>query len=100
MKKWISSWKVWLTVSAVLTAVGVVGLLGRRIMLFWQLLRLHAVPTGAASVGIIGGADGPTAIFVTSPTGGPRVPWYGFPILTIAGIVGLWWSLRKRKEEQ
>ena len=47
----------------------------------------------AATVGIIGGADGPTAIFITAP------PWaaYVLPVLALlAGISGLIW-LRKNQ---
>ena len=50
----------------------------------------------AATVGIIGGADGPTAIFITAP------PWtaYVLPVLALlAGIGGLIWLRRKRKKE-
>ena len=51
----------------------------------------------AGSVGIIGGADGPTAIFVTT-----RVPeWYHFGIplmLLLVGILG-YYRLRKCKQK-
>ena len=48
-----------------------------------------------ASIGIIGGADGPTAIFVTG-----RFPWY-LPVLIVAGIAALvglliWYFKKKR----
>lgn len=49
----------------------------------------------AASIGIIGGADGPTAVFVTSPG------WMHciIPVLLLAiGILGFVW-LRKRNKE-
>lgn len=76
--------KVLLVISAVLTAIGIIGLLKR--VIWWCRTALQ-VTTGAASVGIIGGADGPTAIFVTVAQ-----PWYGFLILALIGIVGLIWS--------
>lgn len=50
-------------------------------------------PPQAASIGVIGGADGPTAIFVTAPV------WTGAliaAVLMIVGIVG-YHFLRKRK---
>lgn len=48
---------------------------------------------GAASVGIIGGADGPTAVFVTSSA---RIDW-DHVIFAICGIVGIIGYLRLRK---
>ena len=50
----------------------------------------------AASVGIIGGADGPTAIFVTT-----RVPeLYHFVIPALLMAVGIWGFVRLRKCKQ
>ena len=46
----------------------------------------------AASIGIIGGADGPTAIFVTSAYPGEHIVT---AILMIAGIWGFLWLTRK-----
>jgi len=48
----------------------------------------------AHSVGIIGGADGPTAIFVTTPE------WTGYVIPVLALIVGIWGFLRLRRCRQ
>lgn len=48
---------------------------------------------GQASVGIIGGADGPTAIFITSS---PRIDW-DHVIFAILGIVGIFGYLRLRR---
>ena len=79
--------KVLLVISAVLTAIGIIGLLKR--VIWWCRTALQ-VTTGAASVGIIGGADGPTAIFVT--VANYRMPWYGFLILALIGIAALIWS--------
>ena len=60
-------------------------------MFLMDLLKLNAM-----SVGIIGGADGPTAIFVTGPGGGMST------VLLIAGIiclaVALVGFLKKRKK--
>lgn len=51
----------------------------------------------AASIGIIGGADGPTAIFITSS---PRIDWdhVFFVILLIVGVFG-YLRLRKCKKK-
>ena len=45
---------------------------------------LLAVPQEAASIGIIGGADGPTAIFVTSRFSGEHI------ITALLMVVGIW----------
>lgn len=97
MKKQIFRGNAWLVIFSVLTAVGVFGLLSRWIGWCWQLSRLFVLPTGAASVGIIGGADGPTAIFVTTSHHG--IPWYGFLILALIGIVGIFWCCKKQNDE-
>ena len=62
----------------------------------WLLLADPVLHAGeASSIGIIGGADGPTAIFVTTPD------WTGYvvPVLALAvGICGfLYFSRRKQK---
>ena len=54
----------------------------------------------ALSLGIIGGADGPTAVFVSGPAGG--LPLAGLLLLAAALLalglgLFLWW--RKRKEK-
>ena len=49
------------------------------VLLFVLAISLVACGHEAASVGIIGGADGPTAIFITSETN-----W-----LRISGLIGL-----------
>lgn len=38
----------------------------------------------AVSVGVIGGADGPTAIFVTTP------PWVHYLVPVVMLVVGIW----------
>ena len=48
----------------------------------------------AASIGIIGGADGPTAIFVTTPG------WTGYVVPVLALAVGLWGYLHLRRLKQ
>ena len=52
-----------------------------------------------ASIGVIGGADGPTAIFVTTNTSGRIFPSAGIYVLLLAmGIVGFL-ALRKIKRD-
>lgn len=50
----------------------------------------------ASSVGIIGGADGPTAVFVTTST----PAWYHFVLPAVLLGVGIWGFLRLRKCKQ
>lgn len=59
----------------------------------WALCWLGLEVHGAGSVGVIGGADGPTAIFLTSS---PGIDWDGafFLLLLAVGIIGF---LRLRK---
>ena len=62
-------------------------------VLFMEI-RTAFVPNEAYSVGIIGGADGPTAIFVTAPV------WISYLIPTAALIVGIWGYLRLSRPSQ
>ena len=62
-------------------------------VLFMEI-RSEFVPNEAYSIGIIGGADGPTAIFVTAPV------WISYLIPTAALIVGIWGYLRLRRGGQ
>ncbi len=49
----------------------------------------------AGSIGIIGGADGPTAIFVSGPEG--VFPWALLLVAIVALIVGVCLLVRKKK---
>ena len=61
-------------------------------ILYW-ILRITPSVSESSSVGIIGGADGPTAILVA----GPALSGYFIPVLlVIVGIAGFLW-LSKRK---
>ena len=62
-------------------------------VLFMEI-RSEFVPNEAYSVGIIGGADGPTAIFVTAPV------WVSYLIPTAALIVGIWGYLHLSRPSQ
>lgn len=58
-------------------------------------IRSQFVPNEAYSVGIIGGADGPTAIFVTTPD------WVHTLLPAAALAAGLWgyWYFSRRKQK-
>ncbi len=60
--------------------------------IIWLFLSDPILSMGdAASVGIIGGADGPTAIFVTTPG------WMSYAGPCLMLILGIWGFLRLRK---
>lgn len=71
----------WRYLFAVLAVFGAYDFVGGVVAL---LLRIYQVSVGAGSIGIIGGADGPTMVFVTTPG------W--FHTLLPAGmlIIGIW----------
>ncbi len=48
----------------------------------------------SSSIGIIGGADGPTAIFVTTPI------WMHYILPVLALVIGIWGFLRLRRCKQ
>lgn len=81
-----SPWRWPCLIAAVLS--GAVLLYGGMTQLLARLLTLSL----NASVGIIGGADGPTAIFVTTATGSGSF-WYqlGLPgLILIMALIGFW----------
>lgn len=61
--------------------------------LLGELLGTVIYSSGGASVGVIGGADGPTAVFVTSPAG---FDW-GTPLMFLLLAIGVTGFLRLRK---
>ena len=101
MKEFTYRKSPWRFVFAACAAYGAAELLGKLFDL--SLLWLYRtgfldalLPSNMASVGIIGGADGPTAIFVTS-----ALPaWYHFlpPVLLIA--LGIWGFQRLKRCKQ
>lgn len=66
--------------------------------IMYLVMRLQATMSAAesASVGIIGGADGPTAIFLTAPVWTNVLIWV---LLLIAGIAGYLALRRCRRKE-
>lgn len=83
----------------VLTVLGG-GMLG---LWLWKLIWLLAVlkvPADAGSVGIIGGADGPTAIVVTRTSGSPEWLWPLLSALALAGGIFLLLKGKNKKERE
>lgn len=85
-----SKWRWTALAAAVIGGVmllfeGLVGLL---------MLLLNLTMNEAGSLGIIGGADGPTAIFVTgvTTTGYGDLAWMLWLLVAVMGLLG-WWKL-------
>lgn len=75
-------------------------ILYRLMMIFGMLLNTLTVtfsPNESASIGIIGGADGPTSIFVTGVTAQPVGFDWDIVIMVMLLIVGILGFLRLRK---
>ena len=93
-----SPWRFAFLACALYGAVKLLGGLWVNIVYWFSVLfmkiRSEFVPNEAYSVGIIGGADGPTAIFVAAPV------WISYLIPTAALIVGIWGYLRLRRPRQ
>ena len=91
-------WRFAFLACAIYGAVKLLGGLWVNIVYWFSVLfmeiRSEFVPNEAYSVGIIGGADGPTAIFVTAPV------WISYLIPTAALIVGIWGYLRLSRPSQ
>ena len=91
-------WRFAFLACALYGAVKLLGGLWVNIVYWFSVLfmeiRSEFVPNEAYSVGIIGGADGPTAIFVTAPV------WVSYLIPTAALIVGIWGYLRLSRPSQ
>lgn len=80
-------WRYLFVGCAALGAVELLGNLAGKVLLWLYQYGHLTLGTEAASVGIIGGADGPTAVFVAYST--PVWYQYVLPVLLIAvGILG------------
>lgn len=64
-------------------------------LMYWGFRLSALFRPEASSIGIIGGADGPTSIFVTSPASVLIGLYILLPLL--ATVVGIWGFLRLRK---
>lgn len=96
MKEYAYRKSPWRFVFAVLAFFGGAELLGT--LAVWILALLWTAPGlavgEAASIGVIGGADGPTAIFVTSPS------WMAYirpAAMLLLGVFG-YWNLKKCRQ--
>lgn len=66
-----------------------------------MVINLFKVKQEASSIGIIGGADGPTAIFVTSKIGLPGLILGGLLLLMLVMTITLWIiKVRSNKKER
>lgn len=89
-----SPWRFLFLALAVLSAGWIV--MSRLFLYFGMILETLYVtftPNLAASIGVIGGADGPTAIFVAAPAG---FDW-DVAIVTVVLVIGILGFLRLRK---
>ena len=91
MKNKIANWR-WVCIG--LTIVSGLGLIYQRFR--GLLLAKFFLPKEAATIGIIGGADGPTAIFVTSKVS----PNLSHSLLLLGFIVGVVGFLILRKQNK
>ena len=86
--------RFWRFVFAAIGALGGLGLLGYlAAWLIGMVLGGISFSLPASSIGIIGGADGPTSVFVTA-TAGPAWELLICVFLLVAGIIG-WRRLNK-----
>lgn len=97
MKECIRPKSPWRYFFAALTALGAVRLLpeviGRLLLLFLQIK--ERVPDSASSVGVIGGADGPTAVFVTVSSSTRNFLTSALLAVGIGGLMLLSWRRRR-----
>ena len=85
-------------VSAVLSLLSIYTIFSDRIVRWFLTKRYHITNLESSSVGVIGGADGPTAIFVTT-TSSPNNDWLIFlPTVAMIGVT-IWYFVRKRKKK-
>lgn len=100
MKEFAYRKSPWRFVFAALAAYGAAELLDKlwgKVVGWYLVNRFYGFSgTEAESIGIIGGADGPTAVFVTTKV--DSVFYWWLPMLLIG--VGIWGFLRLRKCKQ
>ncbi len=87
-----SPWRFIFLLAAVYGAVELLGNLVSRLL--YCLVQAQVTFTPHHSIGVIGGADGPTAIFVTTPD------WTYIVLPALMLAVGIWGFLRLRKCRQ
>ena len=95
-----SPWRFLFAAMAACGAAELLGVLWGYLVYFWyqlvysEVMCIGATTMESSSIGIIGGADGPTAIFVTTPI------WMHYILPVLALVVGIWGFLRLRKCKQ
>ena len=91
---WFMKEKVWRVV-----CLGIAALSGGWLAFYGAAMYLanRFFETEAASIGVIGGADGPTAIFVA--TTGPDWDMVIAAALLVLGLVGYWWLKHRKPKE-
>ena len=77
--------------AALYGAVKLMGGIWVNVLYFLTSASMAISETKSYSVGIIGGADGPTAIFVTGPV------WVSYVIPALCLIVGIWGLVRRNR---
>ena len=89
-----SSWRFLFALLAVYGGVKLLGGLWVNIIYWFYRMQAMLTPNEATSIGIIGGADGPTAIFLTTPI------WISYLVPAAMLVVGVWGYLRLRRCKQ
>ena len=95
-KKQKSPWRFAFAACAVYGAWKLLGVLWVNLIYLGVRVWDHFSPQMmAVSIGVIGGADGPTAIFVTTPPSMQNLHWV---VLLAVGILGFLWLRRRDRE--
>ena len=96
MKEYAYRKSPWRFLFLACAAYGAAELLGSLMAwIIWLMIADPVLHAGeAASVGIIGGADGPTAVFVTTPG------WTGYVLPVLALGIGIWGFLRFSRQKR
>ena len=96
-----SPWRFLFAAAAAYGAAELLGVLWANLIYLWYCLQANSqvmgvgiTATHSASIGVIGGADGPTAVFVTTPD------WMHYILPVLALTVGIWGFLRLRRCKQ
>ena len=95
-----SPWRFLFAAMAACGAAELLGVLWGYLVYFWyhlvysEVMCIGATTMESSSIGIFGGADGPTAIFVTTPI------WMQYTLPVLALVIGIWGFLRLRRCKQ
>ena len=96
-----SPWRFLFAAMAIYGGMELLGGVWANLIYFWyrvmyreQLMGIGMTTTESASIGIIGGADGPTAVFVTAPI------WMSYAKYVLLLLIGIWGYRRLQKCRQ